>query len=73
MTLKEILTVVNEENVTIIMPNASVTRGRRNLVIKAPFTPDKEALTICEVYNDDGIVIELDFDYDYFVRNGGLD
>lgn len=74
MTLKEILTVINEEEALIFMPNASVTLGKERLIIEAPFTPDKEALTVFEVYGGyDGVKVELDFDYDYFAMNGGLD
>lgn len=75
MTLKEILTVINEEEALIFMPNASVTCGKERIVIEAPFTPDKEDLTVFEVYGGgyDGVTVELDFDYDYFVKNGGLD
>lgn len=72
MTLKEICTVIDERNATFIMYNASVTLGRNHIFIEAPFTPEAEALTVFEVYADEGLIIELDFNYDYFVMNGGL-
>jgi hypothetical protein len=73
MTLKEALAVVDERDTTFIMYNASVTRGKGRIFIEAPFTPEAEALTVFEIYADEGLIVELDFDYDYFVMNGGLD